>query len=53
MNILDRDVAWYYMYIPMTFMLTVNILFFIWTTFALFQTGADISPDRRKALMYR
>lgn len=44
---------WTYMYLPMTIMLAINLVLFLWTCIALHLTGADLHPDRKRALQYK
>uniref|UniRef100_A0A182Q2Y8 G-protein coupled receptors family 2 profile 2 domain-containing protein n=1 Tax=Anopheles farauti TaxID=69004 RepID=A0A182Q2Y8_9DIPT len=43
----------YFVYLPLSVMLTVNIFLFVWTSLHLHASGDDISPDRKKALRYK
>lgn len=43
----------YFMYIPMSVMLSLNVVLFIWSAWGIHATGQDISPDKRRALTYK
>ncbi|XP_058061543.1 probable G-protein coupled receptor Mth-like 11 [Anopheles bellator] len=43
----------YFVYLPLSVMLSINIFLFVWTSFHLHSSGDDISPDRKKALRYK
>lgn len=42
-----------YLFGPITVLLVINVIFFIWTCIVLHRYGSDLSPDRRNALKYR
>lgn len=46
-------ISLWYMYIPITIMLLLNVFLFVWTCFVLSRYGADFNPERRNALKYR
>ncbi|XP_055626904.1 probable G-protein coupled receptor Mth-like 11 isoform X2 [Toxorhynchites rutilus septentrionalis] len=43
----------YFVYLPLSVMLSINIFLFAWTSYHLHSSGDDISPDRKKALRYK
>lgn len=43
----------YFVYLPVSVMLSINIFLFIWTSLHLHASGDDISPDRKKSLRYK
>ncbi|XP_065084458.1 probable G-protein coupled receptor Mth-like 1 [Ochlerotatus camptorhynchus] len=43
----------YFVYLPLSIMLSINIFLFVWTSYHLHASGDDISPDRKKALRYK
>lgn len=43
----------YFVYLPLSVMLSINIFLFVWTSYHLHTSGDDISPDRKKALRYK
>uniref|UniRef100_A0A023ETF6 Putative g protein-coupled receptor n=1 Tax=Aedes albopictus TaxID=7160 RepID=A0A023ETF6_AEDAL len=43
----------YFVYLPLSVMLSINIFLFVWTSYHLHASGDDISPDRKKALRYK
>ncbi|XP_052869682.1 probable G-protein coupled receptor Mth-like 11 [Anopheles cruzii] len=43
----------YFVYLPLSVMLSINIFLFVWTSIHLHSSGDDISPDRKKALRYK
>lgn len=43
----------YFMYIPMTAMLCLNVVLFFWSAWGIHATGQDVSPDKRRALTYK
>uniref|UniRef100_A0A182JL93 G-protein coupled receptors family 2 profile 2 domain-containing protein n=1 Tax=Anopheles atroparvus TaxID=41427 RepID=A0A182JL93_ANOAO len=43
----------YFVYLPLSVMLSINIFLFVWTSLHLHAIGDDISPDRKKSLRYK
>uniref|UniRef100_A0A182NDY1 G-protein coupled receptors family 2 profile 2 domain-containing protein n=1 Tax=Anopheles dirus TaxID=7168 RepID=A0A182NDY1_9DIPT len=43
----------YFVYLPLSVMLSINIFLFVWTSLHLHASGDDISPDRKKSLRYK
>uniref|UniRef100_A0A8D8MKH3 G-protein coupled receptor Mth2 n=1 Tax=Culex pipiens TaxID=7175 RepID=A0A8D8MKH3_CULPI len=43
----------FFVYLPLSIMLSINIFLFVWTSYHLHTSGDDISPDRKKALRYK
>lgn len=43
----------FFVYLPLSVMLSINIFLFVWTSYHLHTSGDDISPDRKKALRYK
>uniref|UniRef100_A0A336LVQ9 CSON002509 protein n=1 Tax=Culicoides sonorensis TaxID=179676 RepID=A0A336LVQ9_CULSO len=44
---------WLFLYLPMSIMLGINLIFGIWTAWSLHERGDDISPDRKKRLRFK
>ncbi|XP_055684881.1 G-protein coupled receptor Mth2-like isoform X1 [Lutzomyia longipalpis] len=44
---------WIYVYIPISIMLAINVILFVWTCWILQMSNVHISPDRRRALQYK
>ena len=47
-----QTVFWY-MYVPISLMLILNVVLFVWTCMVLQKYGADFNPEKRVALKYR
>ncbi|XP_052890238.1 probable G-protein coupled receptor Mth-like 11 [Anopheles moucheti] len=43
----------YFVYLPLSVMLSINIFLFVWTSIHLHTSGDDLSPDRKKSLRYK
>uniref|UniRef100_A0A182YG13 G-protein coupled receptors family 2 profile 2 domain-containing protein n=2 Tax=Anopheles stephensi TaxID=30069 RepID=A0A182YG13_ANOST len=43
----------YFVYLPLSVMLSINIFLFVWTSLYLHASGDDISQDRKKSLRYK
>uniref|UniRef100_A0A182JSW5 G-protein coupled receptors family 2 profile 2 domain-containing protein n=1 Tax=Anopheles christyi TaxID=43041 RepID=A0A182JSW5_9DIPT len=43
----------YFVYLPLSVMLSINIFLFVWTSLHLHASGDDLSPDRKKSLRYK
>uniref|UniRef100_A0A2M4A0Q9 Putative g protein-coupled receptor n=2 Tax=Anopheles triannulatus TaxID=58253 RepID=A0A2M4A0Q9_9DIPT len=43
----------FFVYLPLSVMLSINIFLFVWTSIHLHTSGDDMSPDRKKALRYK
>lgn len=52
-NFAGATEQWLFLYLPMSIMLTINLVFGIWTAVSLHQRGDDISPDRKKRLRFK
>lgn len=44
---------WIYLYIPISVMLLMNVILFIWSAWEIHATGSDVSADKKKALSYK
>lgn len=51
--ILEATEQWLFLYLPMSIMLSINLILGIWTAVSLYRRGDDISPDRRKSLQFK
>lgn len=49
----NDDMSMKYVYIPITAMLILNVVLFVWTCFVLHRYGGDFNPQKRNQLKYR
>lgn len=50
---LDRTASGYYLYMPMSMILLINVLLLFWSAWGIHATGKDVSPDKKRALAYK
>lgn len=46
-------ISMWYLYLPITIMILINVVLFIWTCIVLHKFGSDFNPEKRNALKYR
>lgn len=49
----DTTETWVFLYFPITIMLIINVILFVWSAWGLHKSGSDVSPDKKKALTYK
>lgn len=47
------DLIWLFFYLPLTIVVIINCILFVWTILALHKHGDDISVDRKTAISYK
>lgn len=45
--------VWTFLYVPITIMLFINLILFLWSIWGLHKHGNDISLDKKKAMLYK
>lgn len=50
---LERESTGLFLYTPISVILAINVVLFIWSAWGIHRTGQDVSPDKRRALAYK
>ncbi|XP_037029890.1 G-protein coupled receptor Mth2-like [Bradysia coprophila] len=49
----EKQETWTFLYAPISIMLIINIILFAWSAYGIHSHGNDVSPDKRRALIYK
>ncbi|KAJ6639546.1 G-protein coupled receptor Mth2 [Pseudolycoriella hygida] len=49
----EKQETWAFLYVPISIMLVINIILFAASAYGIHSHGSDVSPDRRRALIYK